>query len=79
MGGDLGMVSLKKVFWVVVNFLVVILFLYMVIAGQMNTGLVKVVENATGVTRQGVAGLYLMLIGLCGLVVELYMYNRRHR
>lgn len=56
-----------------------ILFLYMVMAGQMNTGVVKVMEKAIGVTKQGVVGLSFMLLGLCGFIFELYLYNRRHR
>lgn len=79
MGGDLEMISMKKAFRVFGNLMFIILFLYMVIAGQMNTGLVKALESSIGVTRQGVVGLSFMLLGLCGLIFELYLYNRKHR
>lgn len=79
MGGDLNMTNMKKVFRIFQHVVFFILFLYLVIAGQMNSGLVKVIEKATGVTKQGVIGLGFMLLGLCGFIYELHFYNKKYR
>lgn len=62
-----------------VNLVLFLLFLYLVIAGQKNSGPVAYLAAAlhTGAVRP--VGVGVMLAAVIGLLGQLYYYNRRYR
>lgn len=55
------------------------LFIYLVVIGQMNIGLVKWITKRYEVTNIRPIGLSVMIVGLIGLLSQLYFYNKKYR
>lgn len=55
---------MNKVAKIVINIVMFILFLSMIIIGQKNIG---------------IQGLCIMLVGLIGLLTQLFLYNKKNR
>ena len=69
----------KKIIKVAGNVVLFCMLIYLIIIGQKNIGLVKKTAEVLGVTNLGAVGLCIMLIGLFGLLVQLYFYNKKYQ
>lgn len=68
----------RNVIWsVAFNIVSFSLCIYLIIAGQMNARIVKWAAEVLKVTNIRAIGLSIMIIGLIGLLVQLYCYNKR--
>lgn len=69
----------KSVIKSAVNLVLFVLFLYLIIIGQKNSGPVVWLAAVLHTASVRPVGIGIMLIAVVGLLSQLYCYNRRYR
>lgn len=71
--------DIKAILKLVLNIVLFFLFIYLVIAGQKNGWPVKWLVQVFKVSNIRAMGLGIMIVGLIGLLLQLYSYNKRYQ
>jgi uncharacterized integral membrane protein len=69
----------KSMIKAAVNLVLFLLFLYLIIAGQRNSGPVEYLAAALHTDAIRPVGIGIMLFAVTGLLIQLNHYNRRYR
>lgn len=69
--------DIKAILKLVLNIALFSLYIYLVIAGQKNGWPVKWLVDIFKVSNVRAMGLGIMIVGLIGLLLQLYSYNKR--
>lgn len=71
--------DIKVILKIALNVVLFGLFIYLIIVGQKNSLPVKWLGDVLKVSNVRAVGLSIMMIGLIGLLLQLYSYNKRYQ
>lgn len=69
--------DIKSIPKIILNIALFSLFIYLVIVGQKNGWPVKWLVDIFNISNVRAMGLGIMIVGLIGLLLQLYSYNKR--
>lgn len=71
--------DIKSIPKIILNIALFSLFIYLVIVGQKNGWPVKWLVDIFKISNVRAMGLGIMIVGLIGLLLQLYSYNKRYQ
>lgn len=69
----------KAFFKIFVNLLIFNFFIYLIVIGQKNIGMVKWVAKVINIDSLKQVGLCIMIFAILGLLLQLYTYNKKYQ
>ena len=69
----------KAFFKIFVNLLLFNFFIYLIVIGQKNIGMVKWVAEVINIGSLKQVGLCIMIFAILGLLLQLYTYNKKYQ